>query len=124
MLGISKVTLYRKRKEAGISDEFTFSSISFNELKVKVVEIKSELQECGERIIMGCLKSQGIFVPRSRLRQAIHAVDPVRTTLRWCPRIQHKAYNVPGPMSLWHIGKIIIHVFVYIFLVLFCRWPS
>ena len=112
MLGISRVTLYRKRKEAGISEEFKFSSISFEDLQVKVVEIKSQLQDCGERMIMGCLKSQGVFVPRSRLRQAIHAVDPVETTLRWCPRIQRKVYSVPGPMSLWHIGTVIMYLYI------------
>lgn len=104
MLGVSRTTLYRKRREAGISDTFNFSSISFENLKGKVVEIKNRLEGCGERMIMGCLKSQGIFVQRSRLRQAIHEVDPFETTLRWCPQIKQKVYSVPGPMSLWHIG--------------------
>ena len=110
MFGISRTTLYRKRKQAGISDEFKFSTISFEDLQAKVVEIKSQLQDCGERMIMGSLKSQGIFVPRSRLRQAIHFVDPVETTLRWRPRIQRKVYSVPGPMSLWHIGSYTFHI--------------
>ena len=36
----------------------------------------------------------------------IHFIDPISTTLRWQPRIRRKLYSVPGPMSLWHIGKI------------------
>jgi hypothetical protein len=56
-------------------------------------------------MIMGVLRSQGILVTREMLRQAIHSIDPIHTTLRWCPRIQRRPYVVAGPMSLWHIGK-------------------
>ena len=108
LLGISQSTLYRRRKEAGITDELKFSDISDEELIDKVREIRQSLPYSGERILSGSLRSAGIIVPRQRLRNVIHWIDPVSTTLRWRPRIKRKPYRVPGPMSLWHIGKIII----------------
>ena len=37
---------------------------------------------------MGALRSRGIFIQRWKLRQAIHAIDPISASLRWCPRVQ------------------------------------
>ena len=51
------------------------------------------------------LRSMGISVQRWKLRQALHAMEPICTTLRWRPRIQRRPYDVPGPMSLWHLGE-------------------
>jgi hypothetical protein len=103
LLGVSLSTLFRKRKLANITDDWKFVNITEDDLIEKVREIKESLPECGERLLMGNLRASGIIVPRWRLRQAIHSIDPISTSLRWRPKIQRKPYNVPGPMSLWHI---------------------
>ena len=105
LFGVSRMTLYRKRSEAGILDNFTFSSISCEELQGILENIRQNLPYSGERILMGYLRSMGISVQRWKLRQALHAMEPICTTLRWRPRIQRRPYNVPGPMSLWHLGE-------------------
>ena len=107
ILGVSRVTLFRHRKEAGILDNFCYSNLNDEEIEEKVIAIKHEMPEIGERMLLGTLKSQGIIIPRHRLRKAIHSIDPVGPSLRWRPHIQRRPYSVPGAMSLWHIGKYI-----------------
>lgn len=104
LFGISRMSLYQKRKEAGIVDDFKYTNISDDDLEHEVKDIKSEMPNVGEKIIAGVLRARNIFVQRRRIRQAIHAVDPINTALRWHKKINRRIYSVPGPMSLWHIG--------------------
>ncbi len=86
-------------------DDFRYSELSNEEIEDKVIAVQQVMPEIGERMLQGTLKSQGIIIPRQRLRKAIHAVDLVGPSLRWRPHIQRKPYSVPGAMSLWHIGE-------------------
>ena len=67
--------------------------------------IKQDMPDVGERMLQGALRSKGVIVPRRRIREAVHRVDPINVALRWQPRIKRRCYSVPGPNSLWHIGK-------------------
>ena len=53
---------------------------------------------------MGHLRSKGIQVQRSRLRQAIQSVDPSGVQRR--KTITRRVYSVPCPNYLWHIDGI------------------
>ena len=54
-------------------------------------------------------------VTRSRLRQAIHDVDPINTALRWGGTVRsRRPYSVPGPNSLWHIGTCILYMHTHV----------
>ena len=104
LLGISQMTLYRKRME--MERPNAFSEIGDNELVALVSAVKTELPESGERIVAGVLYSHGVRVPpRRRVQDAIHTVDPINTSLRWAPRLRRRPYSVPGANALWHIGK-------------------
>ena len=71
-----------------------------------VQELRRELPYCGDVLFLGRLRSMGYFVTRSRLRDVIHTIDPISTALRWRGDIHaRRPYSVPGPNSLWHIGK-------------------
>ena len=107
MFEVSRMTLYNKRKDAGILEHFKYSDISEDCLENIVRSIKKEMPAIGERMICGILKSEGIFIQRRRIRQAIHSVDPINTASRWHQKLSRRTYNVPGPMSLWHIGNIL-----------------
>lgn len=63
------------------------------------------MPEIGERMTVGALRSRGITVPRHRVRQMLHKVDPIGAALRWHSKTKRKPYSVPGPNSLWHIGE-------------------
>jgi len=105
LLGVSRMTLYRRRQEFGLLDDPT-RTVSDTELRRKVLEIKTMLPTVGERIIMGQLRAQGFHVTRCRVREIIRAMDPINTALRWQGAVTAKrSYSIPGPNSLWHIGK-------------------
>ena len=81
LMGISRTTLYRRRKEAGIIGDIKFTNISDDDLQQKIVEVCLSLPDSGERMVMGALRSCGIVVPRLRLRKALHSIDPISSSL-------------------------------------------
>ena len=94
-----------RRKELGLLDTHPrYCSVSDNQLRTYVEEIKSDMPDSGERMINGVLRLNGVVVQRERLRKVIRDVDPINTTLRWNARIVRRPYAVPGPNYLWHIG--------------------
>ena len=52
---------------------------------------------------MSTLKTQNVWVQRSRLRASIQRVDPNTTALRRRETIRRRVYCVDGPNKLWHI---------------------
>lgn len=68
-------------------------------------------------MLLGSLRSLGIFVQRWKLHEAIHAIEPVATTLHWHPRVKRHPYCVLGPMSLWHLGNKTVNVPLYFLLI-------
>jgi hypothetical protein len=103
LIGVSVCTLHRRRQEYNVGEILQFTMISDEELCSQLTEIKKELPDVGERMIVGILPSKGLLVQRQRVRQALHLVDPINTSLRWHTRIRRRIYSVPGSMSLWHI---------------------
>ena len=48
----------------------------------------------------------GFSITRGRIRNALCAIHPIDTALRWRgQQVHHQPYRVPGPNSLWHLGK-------------------
>jgi len=106
ILGVSRMTVYRRRREFGMLDE-PATNISDGELRVFVEDVRRNEPESGEVIVMGELRSHGYRVTRHRVRHAIQLSDPLNTPLRWGAGIvTRRPYSVPGPNSLWHIGKL------------------
>ena len=88
LFGISRRTLFRKRMELGIPSKY--SVLDDEELLSQVSSIKKEMPQAGEKILAGILNSRGILIPRRRVREALHEVDPIATSLRWAPRIKQR----------------------------------
>ena len=104
MLGISRMTLYRRRVEFGMVHEG--HAIQGDELLRVVREMRSEYPEMGEVMVLGRLRSLGYNVIRDKVRRAIHETDPINTALRaTAAPLSRRVYNVPGPNSLWHVGE-------------------
>ncbi len=78
ILGVSRSTLYRKMKEEGVSFD-RYSPVSDQVLDNIVAEIKQSHPNDGEVLLTGHLRSQSIFLPRTRIRASIHRIDPVGT---------------------------------------------
>ena len=58
----------------------------------------------GLAILRGHLRRLGIHVPRERARLSMIRVDPINVCMRRMRVIRRRAYSVPGPNALWHIG--------------------
>lgn len=104
MLGISRMTLYRRRVAFGM--EHRGVRIQYNELLVLLRRMKLEFPEMGEVMVLGRLRALGYSVSRDKVRTAIREIDPINTALRGTTGpLARRVYSVPGPNSLWHMGK-------------------
>ena len=105
LLGVSRMTIFRRRQEFGLLDEPT-RTLSDAELRLKISELKRTLPTVGKKMIMGQLRALGFLITRSQIRETLRTMDPINTVLRWQGTITaRRHYSVPGPNSLWHIGK-------------------
>ena len=105
VLGVSYSTIYRRRQEFGMADRYG-AHITDSELREVLHRLRGELPSLGQSLIWGRLKSMGFNVTRERIRQAVRENDPIQTALRWRGElVRRQPYSVPGPNSLWHLGK-------------------
>jgi hypothetical protein len=55
------------------------------------------------QIIRALLRTQGVFVTRSRVGEMLTRVNPTAAARRWSWTVARRVYHVPYPNSLWHI---------------------
>ena len=102
LLNVSRSTLIRRIEEEGnIVDRY--SAISDERLDHLIKQIKLEHPHDGERLIIGHLTRLGINIQGSRIRAAIHRVDPINVVLRRTLTIRRRVYHSSGPNCMWHI---------------------
>lgn len=105
MLLVSRWTIRRRVVEFGLEEITGFSDIANEQLDDLVRQfIREHGSVVGCSIISGYLRSLGIRIQRHPLRSSIGRVDPINVRLRWAVVVSRRAYSVPGPNSLWHIG--------------------
>ena len=75
LLETSRQTIYRKLTEDGKNIDF-YSTITDAQLDTQLGSIIQQHPNNGEVLLIGHLRSQGINLPRSRIRAAIFRVDP------------------------------------------------
>ena len=94
MIGISPRTLRRRRIEFGWPmGRSCFTDISEQNLDAEIRGIMETCPNAGERMVIGALRSKGIFVQR---------VDPIGRQIRGMRRsIRRRVYSVPCPYALW-----------------------
>ena len=112
LLGVSRMTLYRRRQEFGLLSNAQ-RGITDAQLRQLLTQMRNQHPNFGETMAMGHIRSLGFHVKRVQLRNAIHQTDPIQRALRWkgglTPR---RPYSLPGPNSLWHIGM--LHDYPYV----------
>ena len=111
MLGVSRMTIYRRRVEYDlVRDPGNVPTSSH--LRAIVREIKNGQPQLGEVMVMGRIRGMGYKVTRECVRQAIRSIDPLHIALRWRGGLtSRRPYSVPGPNSLWHIGMVLSLVY-------------
>ena len=106
LLGVSRMTIYRRRSEFGMLDDVGRQYLTNDEVKRHVVEMRQQSPNMGESIAIGRFRTLGILVTRDQVRQALRETDPLNTALRWPGGLtSRRPYSVAGLNSLWHIGK-------------------
>lgn len=101
---VSRTTIWRKLQETGITMD-KYSDISDVNLDQLVGQLQIRHPNCGQVLLRSMLQAQGVCVPRQRLHDSIHRVDPEQCSSRWKQEIKRRTYCVPGPNSLWHIDS-------------------
>ena len=83
-LCVSRTTLWWRLKEVNYNfrQEGRFTVTSDIDLHQQVAGIKAEFENCGEKVVIGIIRSTGIHVPRHRVRDIIRRIDPINTALR------------------------------------------
>ena len=105
LLGVSRMTIYRRRAAYGLLNSAR-QTMSDEQLRSVIRDIHSLQPALGEVMIWGMIRARGFNVSRERLRRALRNTDPLHTALRWRGNLTARhPYSVPGPNSLWHIGK-------------------
>ena len=106
LLGVSIMTIYRRRQEFGMLGATNEFVISDEELRTVLHQMRHDLPNIGETMSWGYIKALGIKVTRQKLRDAIRDTDPLHTALRWKGELaRRRPYSVAGTNSLWHIGE-------------------
>ena len=106
IIGVSHMTLYRRRLEYSMLDEDPSEKLTDTELEQKLHQMRQQNPHFGETMAMGHLRSLGYNVTRERLRRAVCITDPINHALRWRGMLTaRKPCSVPGPNALWHQGK-------------------
>ena len=116
ILGVSRSTICRRLKEAGMSVSQKYCCISNSDLDDVVRSISVTFPNCGYKMMMGHLKERGITVQQFRVRESVRRVDPEGTSLRFRSTLKRRQYNVMFPLELWHIDgnhKLIRYVGIF-----------
>lgn len=103
ILGVSRMTVYRRRREYGLLAD-PLDTIDDNNLDRVLRQMRADFPAIGETMVQGNLRATGYRVSRERVRQSIRRTDPLNAALRWRSITPRRPYSVPSPNSLWHIG--------------------
>lgn len=100
LLGCSRSTIERRMHDGQLS---IYSSVTDSELDNAVRRITSSHPFCGQKTILGRLRSMSIRVQRRRVRESMCRVDPIGIENRKRKILHRRVYSVESPNALWHL---------------------
>ncbi|XP_078594468.1 uncharacterized protein LOC144872283 [Branchiostoma floridae x Branchiostoma japonicum] len=103
-LGISRSSLYRRRKEYGLTAPRT-TVISDDDLDSIVRKVTAGRPHMGVTMTQAALHTQSIRVPKARVQTSLKRIDPHGATFRMRSKIKRIRYFSPSPNFLWHIDS-------------------
>ena len=126
ILGVSLRTIERRQQEFGIRQLSTYSTISEQDLDNMIENILVSFPETGYKRMTGFLRSRGVVVQQSRIREAMRRVNPEGTMLRALRlHVTHRrSYQVSSPLALWHVdgNHKLIRYFCYFYILYNHLW--
>ena len=101
------MTVYRHRRELAMARD-ELSPLSDEQLEQELIAMRRDHPQYGETLAFGHLRSKGYRVTHSRLREQYVPQTPlIQLSGGHEVFLTDNSYTVPGPNSLWHIGKCI-----------------
>ena len=83
LLGVSRMTVYRRRAEFGMLNDESHESLTFTEVRRHVAQMRQQFPNImGESMVVGRFRAMGYRVTGDHVRQAIRETDPLNTALR------------------------------------------
>lgn len=118
ILCVSQRTIANKMRYYGLSIRQSYTQMADEELDAEVKKKVTLFPIVGYRTVKAHLWSDGVKVTDKQIQNSMRRVDPLGVTLRnlflTTYRIRRRSYNVPAPMSLWHVDtnhKLIRYIF-------------
>ena len=102
MLNCSKRTVERRLHAHGLSTR-KYTNIAETEVDEVVSQICLAFPRCGEKMVHGRLRTQGIYIPREQVRKSLRRIDPSGVERRMRRVLRRRTYEVECPNALWHL---------------------
>ena len=83
MFDVSVATIHRRLRDFDMSVSHSFSNIDNNVLDSIILDIKQQHPISGYRMVLGHLRSSGLFIQQTRVRESMRRVDPKGTVMGW-----------------------------------------
>jgi hypothetical protein len=77
------------------------SVISGEDLDSLILQLRQQFTRAGITMLHDMLQQLGYRIPRERIQQSLHRIDPVHYIFGRI-RIRRRTYSVAGPNALWH----------------------
>ena len=103
MLQVSPRTIRRRIIQYGLENITAYSDVSDSELDEITTHFVQSHPYCGKNSYQGFLRSAGMHVQQSRVRESLRRVDSIAMDRRFRLALHRRRYSVCMPNSLWHI---------------------
>ena len=117
IVGVSLSTVRRRMAEFGVTVSSQYSQLSDEGPDQLVIDIKELFPTCGNKQMLGHLRSRGYRIQQIRVRESLMRVDPEGSVMRRLITMNRRRYYVPSPLSLWHLDsnhKLIRYMIVHV----------
>ena len=102
LFSCSTKTIHRRIHEFGLAGALQ-RDITDTDLDEVVTAFIEAHPTSGQRMLIGYLRSSGLYVSRQRARDSLNRIDPRGVALRLRHTLHRRQYSVAGPNSLWHV---------------------
>ena len=103
MMNVSPRTIRRCVLQYGLESSTAYSVLTDAQLDEILSRFVHTHPHCGRVSFQGYLRSSGLRVQESRVRDSMHRVDPRGMERRFRQALHRRKYSVCMPNSLWHI---------------------
>lgn len=106
--GISRNSLYKRRKQLGLEEPNV--KLDDADLEILLKHLSLENPSWGSVTLKGALLTLGCRASEKRIRVLLREIDPENVLARKKRRLQRRKYSVPGSNYLWFVFDLSVYV--------------